>query len=555
MAAMLFVTAVLMATASAAVRPCGFDDADRSAPASTPMAFSSKLSTVAAEGWLSKVQRLIRSDASLDVNAQDEPSGWAALHAACHNGQASVVQALLERGADPNIQTNDRRTPLHLAVLHGQADIVRMLMGATLKDRIWMAVVRTTRDYADHSIVDQYGYTPLLYAVKLGHGDIVDVLLAAGADPTARNSLNGWTAMHYAAAGGHATLISALHGRVDASARSWRWRCTALHHAVLSNSIETVRRVARVLPSPSVMTSSFRTALIDAGDEHGRSALMMAARYGEAAMVTYLLSAGAKLAAQDNVRSTVLHAAACNPTVDVLVRVVGWWKAPSVGGIIGSAGQILRRPTLDVVNASGRTPFHEAAAIGLVKNVELLLGAGASIDRPDSRGQTALHQAARFGHPDVVKLLLASGAHLGIVDRDRRTALHYAAEGGHVDAVRVLIANDYPSTTACLRELAGFKGRPLDYLDAGMESALSIAGRLGHTAVEEVLLDAGALTRSERLLRVSEHLIQIWISHVLRHTPPSVITYLKNSTLLHDVTLPVRLAITDGPARRPLAVI
>jgi ankyrin repeat protein len=42
----------------------------------------------------------------------------------------TVVQLLLERGADPNHQISDGRTPLALAVIGGNALLVQMLLDA-----------------------------------------------------------------------------------------------------------------------------------------------------------------------------------------------------------------------------------------------------------------------------------------------------------------------------------------------------------------------------------------------------------------------------------------
>jgi ankyrin repeat protein len=44
------------------------------------------------------------------------------LHVAAENGDAKIVQVLLEQGMDVNIKNAFSRTPLHLAALKGNLD-------------------------------------------------------------------------------------------------------------------------------------------------------------------------------------------------------------------------------------------------------------------------------------------------------------------------------------------------------------------------------------------------------------------------------------------------
>jgi len=109
----------------------------------------------------------------------------------------SVVDYLLEAGADPNTQNSkiDRDSPLHLASRLGMAEIVKTICS-----------YNSTNLNANNG----KGLTPLLCAV-IHHGVyeeeggyIVDntqtirYLLKFGADPLASDATNGKTAMHYA---------------------------------------------------------------------------------------------------------------------------------------------------------------------------------------------------------------------------------------------------------------------------------------------------------------------------------------------------------------------
>ncbi|RHZ55338.1 hypothetical protein CDV55_100729 [Aspergillus turcosus] len=69
-------------------------------------------------------------DRGVDVNMSHSSSGHTTLSKAADEYADSVVQLLLERGADPNHQISDGRTPLALAVLGGNPSLVKALLDA-----------------------------------------------------------------------------------------------------------------------------------------------------------------------------------------------------------------------------------------------------------------------------------------------------------------------------------------------------------------------------------------------------------------------------------------
>ncbi|XP_051550547.1 BCL-6 corepressor isoform X2 [Myxocyprinus asiaticus] len=62
-----------------------------------------------------------------DVNHRDN-AGYCALHEACSRGWLSIVQHLLEHGADINCSAQDGTRPLHDAVENDHLDVVRLLL-------------------------------------------------------------------------------------------------------------------------------------------------------------------------------------------------------------------------------------------------------------------------------------------------------------------------------------------------------------------------------------------------------------------------------------------
>jgi ankyrin repeat protein len=100
--------------------------------------------------------------------------GRSPLHVAVIEGQAEQCRALLRDGAPSDAQDDNGWSPLHFAVQQGSREIVDALLAAG----------------ADPNVRDSNGNTPLLTAVfnSRGRGDIIAALRAAGADPFACNN-------------------------------------------------------------------------------------------------------------------------------------------------------------------------------------------------------------------------------------------------------------------------------------------------------------------------------------------------------------------------------
>jgi hypothetical protein len=96
-------------------------------------------------------------------------------------GETGRVQAMLKRGADPNVRLREDEVP--------------STCGQTVRR----------------------GFPPLFLAAEGGHADVVKVLLAAGADPNWQSAGNG-TALHRAAARGGEAFASVVQALLQAGA-------------------------------------------------------------------------------------------------------------------------------------------------------------------------------------------------------------------------------------------------------------------------------------------------------------------------------------------------
>lgn len=95
----------------------------------------------------------------------------------------------------------------------------------------------------------------------------------------------------------------------------------------------------------------------------------------------------------------------------------------------------------DGASDTGMTALHWASNAGHIDIVELLVGAGADLDRvePDSRW-TPLHFAcAKPEHETVARVLIDAGADVNALDNVQWSALHLACDRGYLDTVRALL--------------------------------------------------------------------------------------------------------------------
>ena len=152
-----------------------------------------------------------------DVRVRRTPLAAAALA-----GDLPNVQLLLRRGAKPSLQAvSDALTFGHTDVVRtlveGGADVtgvdstgINLLHWAAITNRASMIPILVKAGVPINAI-DDFGYTPLMYAATVDEGDTetLRALIAAGANPTLRND-DGRTPMQQAKRYGHAEIVRVL---------------------------------------------------------------------------------------------------------------------------------------------------------------------------------------------------------------------------------------------------------------------------------------------------------------------------------------------------------
>jgi ankyrin repeat protein len=224
---------------------------------------------------------------------------------------------------------------------------------------------------------DDHGRTPLHHAAAQGRGEVVSILLDAGADIDAREE-DGETPLHYAA-----------------------WR----------NQLE----VGRLLIE--------RDTDLEARNHWGRTPLLIVGREtGNADMARLLIDAGADVNARDRYNASSLDLAAWRGFADL------------VDLLLDNGAELPPANSQD-----GQFVAMFAADKGLVRLFNLCVDAGVDLGLRTESDGSLLHAASQGGSADVVTRLLEAGFDPNERDRYGRTPLHYAAEMGREAAAKILL--------------------------------------------------------------------------------------------------------------------
>ena len=157
-------------------------------------------------------------------------AGKTSLHLAAEHGRVACVRLFLDRNTDIAMRDEDGYTALHLGIARGHLEVVREICTSIIQrssirreSELRSEQPQPTTNPADIlNVPDRAGNTPLHTAVSTNQQRMLLLLLQFGQgflDLELQN-LQGWTALHMAAAMGHAEMIKILlDNSADAAAR------------------------------------------------------------------------------------------------------------------------------------------------------------------------------------------------------------------------------------------------------------------------------------------------------------------------------------------------
>jgi ankyrin repeat protein len=131
--------------------------------------------------------------------------------------------------------------------------------------------------------------------------------------------------------------------------------------------------------------------------------------------------------------------------------------AVRMGSATSVAAHLERDPQLADLADRGPGRFsvlHIAAYRGHLAVVEVLLAAGASVNRWSHEGTTPLFEAALGGHLEVARVLIAAGAETRVSDNGGHTLYSAARVGGNRELMELL--KQYPLACGAMTQARGY---------------------------------------------------------------------------------------------------
>jgi ankyrin repeat protein len=439
-----------------------------------------------------------RTSPKEDLNRRDV-DGSTPLQWAVYKGDVAEARRLLRAGADVSLANHYGATPMTLAAEVGNTDMLKLLLefGANADSpnpegqTVLMAVARTGNVEAAQLLLDHHatvearekwgGQTALMWASARRHPEMMQLLIAKGADVNAR-SIDRDYQRHVTAEGRPKNLDS---GGLTPLLYAARENCMACVDVLLKN------RADIDLPDPDGV-SPLLVAIMNANWDLARQLIVGGADvnqwdiYGEAPLFTAVdlrnrIDGGR--ASIDPINTTrglaivnLLLERGADPNMQLS------FKPANVRGLAYTRGAtpLIRAATngdLEVVKillahgadatvnmADRQTPIHavlagrapEPQALELIR---VLQKAGTDVKvialvnhTEEIRGGTALHYAVRKRYKEVIKLLASSGIDMNAVDQDGLTALDYTQSRGFMPFM-ALQTPFYKEEAALLREL------------------------------------------------------------------------------------------------------
>ncbi|CAB0030422.1 unnamed protein product [Trichogramma brassicae] len=342
------------------------------------------------------------------INAQDN-NGNSPLHLALLYNRTSLIEPLLRNGADPNLANNKGCTALHIVCKRcNDVDLVEMLF----------EISKQVNQLVQVNIQDNYGNSPLHFALRYNRTNLIESLMKNGADPNLANA-KGSTALH---------IVCKYY------------RSHVLAEMLFKNC-----------------NDRYQPVRVNAQDNYGNTPLHSALLYNHKNLIKVLLENGADPDIANEEKSTALHIICqkkySNDSMNLFFKIID---------DIQHTVHVNARDTL------GNTPLHLALERENKNVAELLLRRGADSNMANKVGERPLHICLKKDDDDLALMFFK------INDDIQRTVQVNARDKWGCTSLELAVKNLLPDAIDALVDhganLSGFVFPSATYFIAAFEA-------------------------------------------------------------------------------------
>jgi ankyrin repeat protein len=426
---------------------------------------------------LALVNLLLAAGAPVDLGPKHgDNAGATALHIACATGANGCVASLLHHGASAAKPTPSGATPLHAAAIGGDQQTIDLLCnaggsvtalnadkrtplhncGITGNARAAAALIRHGAPVDD---ADAEDCTPLMRAAMANHAEVATLLLDHGADPNVivRTGSTPTNPLFVAATHGHDEVVRILLAKGANVTAKGDGVPSPAEAAKRNGHAAAAKLISAAIKKKKAEENEASTAAKEAQDLWQRIVLSAAQRD------------------QERLRALVSDKAFASLSVDARLIAACALGDAEIARDMLQAGADPNKPCND--GFDGFTPL--VMTVGISRSVEvatLLIDAGADVNDEWSETATPIFETTNDQFYDLAKLLISRGANVNVRLGDGLTPLMSAARNGASRCVDLFLDAGADINAVENKQGVGAFGLALNRLDLSLAEHLLARG-------------------------------------------------------------------------------